>query len=138
MSKLDGHCLCGATTYTCDAEPLFTGICHCTYCQHQTGSAYSIVVAVPKDALIINSEQLGSFTTISEESGQPAQRQFCSGCGSPIATVPEDLPFAVIKAGTLNDTSWLNPTVEVWSHSAQPFVSVGEGGRQVFEHGPRQ
>ena len=42
---IKGGCLCGQVRYTANAEPAFTGVCHCKNCQKQAGSAFSIVVA---------------------------------------------------------------------------------------------
>ncbi len=64
MGKLDGSCLCGAVTYGCDAEPVATAVCHCTECQKQTGSSFSVLVAVPRDALEVKGDTLASFTTV--------------------------------------------------------------------------
>jgi hypothetical protein len=43
--------------------------------------------------------------------------------------------LARIKAGTLNDKSWLNPTFEVWTNSAQPWLQAREE-RQTFPRSP--
>ncbi len=29
MPKMTGGCLCGQVHYSADAEPVFTGVCHC-------------------------------------------------------------------------------------------------------------
>jgi hypothetical protein len=39
---------------------------------------------------------------------------------------------AIVKAGTLNDNSWLEPQIEVWHSRAQPWLA-GEGERPQFE-----
>ena len=53
MAKLDGSCLCGSVTYGCgDAEPLAMAVCHCTDCQKQTGTTFSMVVVVPRDHVV--------------------------------------------------------------------------------------
>jgi hypothetical protein len=39
--------------------------------------------------------------------------------------------LSFIKAGTLDDASWLKPTMEMWCGSAQPWVSLA-GDRQKF------
>src|SRR6266849_6434872 len=48
MQKIQGRCLCGAVRYRSDVAPLLTAICNCKNCQRQTGTAFSILVAVPK------------------------------------------------------------------------------------------
>ena len=126
MPKLDGRCLCGNVTYSCDAEPVTTAVCHCTDCQRQTGASFSTIVAVPRDALQVEGrDSLGSFTTVGTDSGQEVSRQFCRECGSPVMSLAEAMPeVAFIKAGTLDDTSWLEPQVHVWCDSAQPWFPL--------------
>ena len=100
--------------YTCNAEPLLTAVCHCPHCQKQSGTSFSVIVAVPKDSLVIAGQTLKTFDDVGE-SGLPVLRRFCGKCGSPIVSHVGAMPdLAFIKAGTLESTSWLlNPTMEV-------------------------
>jgi hypothetical protein len=137
MSKLDGSCMCGAVTYTSDAEPVMTAICHCTDCQKQGGAAFSINVGIPRDSLRIEGDSLATHITIGTDHKMPTKRQFCSKCGSPIVSLPDPMPdLAFIKAGTLNDRSWLQPTLQVWSDSAQPWVSLETLAEMALPRGP--
>src|SRR5437588_2934924 len=113
---LTGHCLCGAVTYSADAEPVVQAVCHCTDCQHQTGDPYSVLVGVPRDAFSAQGDTLASFTTIGEDHGGETERSFCTRCGSPVFSIAAVAPtFAFIKVGTLDDASWVKPAVEVWT-----------------------
>ena len=58
MPKVQGDCLCGGVRYTTETEPVMTAVCHCKYCQRQTGSAFSIMVAVPKGSLELQGRPL--------------------------------------------------------------------------------
>src|SRR5271154_1719296 len=134
--QITGRCLCGGVTYRADAEPLAQAACHCTDCQHQTGSPFSVVVVVPRAALTIEGDTLSSFTTTGDDHGTDTQRQFCSACGSPIVSLVDATPdLAYVKAGTLDDGSWLQPTLEVWSRSAQPWTPRFENSTRL-ERGP--
>ncbi len=53
MAELTGGCLCGHVRYSANADPVFVGVCHCTHCQRQTGTAFSVLVGVPKPAMSI-------------------------------------------------------------------------------------
>ncbi|MDQ0864622.1 GFA family protein [Arthrobacter globiformis] len=129
--KLDGQCLCGEVTYKIGGEPKFTAVCHCTDCQRQTGGAYSLVVGVDDDKLTITGESVKTFITVGEEHKTNTNRTFCGECGSPIVGRIDAMPgLAFVKAGTLNDTSWLKPTVEVWCRSAQPWVAPFPGAER--------
>jgi hypothetical protein len=138
MARLEGSCLCGNVTYSCDAEPLATAVCHCTDCQKQSGTAFSIIVAVPRDALRIEGDSLSTFTTVGTDTGKDTARQFCRACGSPIVSIGEAMPqLAFIKAGTLDDTSWLEPQMHVWSDSAQPWVPLEVHAGPTHPRGPQ-
>ena len=136
MAKLDGSCLCGNVTYSCDAEPVGSAACHCRDCQKQTGTTFSIIVVVPRDALSIDGDSLASFVTVGTDHGQEVSRHFCRECGSPIASFSGGMPqLAFIKAGTLDDTSWLEPQMHVWTESAQHWFPLDEPGGARFPRG---
>ena len=80
----------------------------------------------------------GALKTFNDlgDSGQTVYRRFCPECGSPILSEADALPgVAIIKAGTLDDTSWLKPGMEIFCDSAQPWVQLG-GDRQRFANMP--
>jgi hypothetical protein len=134
--RLTGQCLCGSVSYTVDAEPLAQAICHCSDCQRQTSSPFSAVVVVPLQALSVEGETLAKFVTIDGDRGQETTRHFCSGCGSPLYSLsPASPDFAFLKAGSLDDGSWIEPTIEVWTSSAQPWAPRFEGSTR-FERSP--
>ena len=43
--------------------------------------------------------------------------------------------MSIVRAGTLDDTSWLKPTMEIFCDSQQPWVELG-GGMQRFPKMP--
>ena len=134
MAQIVGGCLCGQVRYSGTADPMFTGVCHCKDCQKETGAAFNIVVAVPQAALTIQ----GSPKTYAHkgDSGKEVVAKFCANCGSTILSEPEVLPgVSIVRAGTLDDTSWLKPTMEIFCDSAQPWVELG-GGMQRFPKMP--
>ena len=133
---ITGRCLCGAVEYSADADPVVQAACHCTDCQRQTGSPFSVVVGVPRAALTVKGSTLASFATAGEDHGGDTQRSFCSACGSPLFSIAAAAPeLAFIKAGSLDDSSWLEPGVEVWTRSAQPWSPRFENAAQL-ERGP--
>ena len=121
MTKIEGGCLCGCIRYKSEAEPLATVICNCINCQKQTGAAYSLNVILPKGSLDVQ----GEITTYVDtgDSGQPLERNFCGRCGSAISSEPSAVgAITVLKAGTLDDTSWIKPRMEIYCDSAQPWT----------------
>ena len=135
-NPITGRCLCGAVTYSADAEPAVQAVCHCTDCQRQTGNPFSVLVAVPRDAFEISGDTLASFSTTGTDHGGETKRHFCSACGSPLFSAVSVMPQLVfIKAGSLDDASWLQPSVEAWTSSAQPWSPRFENTAQL-DRGP--
>lgn len=134
MTNLVGGCLCGKIRYSSNSEPFMTALCHCKNCQKQAGTAFSVVVGVPKPSLTITGTPKSFADT--GESGKPVHRNFCPDCGSPITTVVDAMPDLIfIKAGTLDDTSKLKPTMEIFYSSAQPWIDQ-HGEMQKFARSP--
>ena len=121
---MTGGCLCGQVRYSVSADPAMQVNCHCKNCQRQSGSAFSTIIGVPEGAVSIQ----GEFRTYDDagESGEAVLRDFCPNCGSPLFSRVAVAPGLIfIKAGTLDDTSWLFPAGHIWTRSKQPFVSIG-------------
>ncbi len=128
MTKVAGSCLCGSVRYRSDAEPAMTAVCHCENCQRQSGTALSIIVGVPAGSIVFENEANLATYADRAESGRSVNRRFCKNCGSPIVSLVEMMPnLHFIKAGTLDDKSWLKPTMHLWTDSAQPWVEIPEG-----------
>jgi hypothetical protein len=129
MAEMTGGCLCGQVRYTANTDPVFVGLCHCTHCQKQTGTAFSVLVGIPKSAMSIQ----GRLKTFHDtgDSGQPVDRNFCPECGSPIFSDVAVMPgLTFIKAGTLDDTSWLDPKMHVYCGSAARWTPIPEGSQK--------
>jgi hypothetical protein len=130
MRELSGGCLCGKVRYTATAEPAIVAVCHCKNCQKQAGTAFGTVVGIPKSALSIKGI-LKTFHDTGDLSHLAVDRNFCPECGSPITTDPAAMPeMTFIKAGSLDDTSWLDPKMHLFCDSAQEWVSIPENSQQ--------
>jgi hypothetical protein len=124
-TPMTGGCLCGAVRYEVTAEPAMQAVCHCSHCQKQAGSAFSMIVGVPGAAVTVTKGATTSYMD-SGESGKAVERQFCGTCGSPLFSLVEAMPgMTFIKAGTLDDTGFFKPAVHVWTRSKQDWVDTG-------------
>ncbi|HXO01301.1 MAG TPA: GFA family protein, partial [Stellaceae bacterium] len=117
-----------------DAEPIFVGVCHCTNCQKGSGTAFNAVVAMPKPAVGLT----GTVSTYEGrgDTGNATYKHFCPECGSPIAeeaAVMADV--MMIAIGTLDDPSAVQPAMQIYCDSAQPWALL-EGGIQRFPKMP--
>jgi hypothetical protein len=123
-APITGRCLCGAVRYTVagGALPLSTTVCNCDDCQRSSGSAFSVVVPVRSAMVRLEGEPLATFQTTGTDSHEQRARRFCPRCGSQVLSILAEAPeITWLKAGTLDDHSWLSPTMEVWTQSAQPW-----------------
>jgi hypothetical protein len=134
MAKIEGGCSCGKVRYSAEAEPIFAGLCHCTSCQKITGTSFSVVVAVPAPALTVTGDV--KVYDHKGDTGQATHSSFCPDCGSPVLGRADVMPDVVmIRAGTMDDSSWVKPTMEIYCDSKMPWVELG-GGLQSFPKMP--
>src|SRR3974390_162134 len=135
MRAISGRCLCGQVQYSANVDPTFVAVCHCKNCQRQTGTAFSVVGAIPKSALSVQG-QLKTFHDTGD-SGKSVDRIFCPNCGSPIFSDAAMWPgLAMIKAGRLDDTSWLDPRVHTYCDRAQHWVHIPEESKKFAKGAP--
>ena len=96
---------------------------------------FTVIVGVPREAFTVEGDTLASFNTTGEDHGGETERNFCSACGAPVFSIAAVAPqLALIKAGSMDDASWLEPTMEWWTSSAQPWSPRFEHAAQ-FERG---
>ena len=120
-----GRCLCGEVAYEVAGDPIAVAVCHCSHCQRQSGGAFSVNLVAHESQLTLHGE-LKTY----EERGELGddvyvRRRFCPACGSPIVSeLAKSAGVVAVKVGTLDDTSDIAPTVEVWCVDKQPWVSL--------------
>ncbi|MCY0096470.1 GFA family protein [Hoeflea ulvae] len=119
---LSGGCQCGRIRYRLRARPLVFYLCHCSECQRQTSSAFGESLRIRSEGLDIDP----GLRCMSRESESGKQRQgwFCPDCGVRIWHGTSGSEEINIKAGTLDDTSWLMPAGHIWASSKQKFMAI--------------
>lgn len=131
-----GGCLCGAIRYSSSADCALTAVCHCRDCQKQTGTAFSVLLGIPRTQLDVSGSSLRQTDTPGS-SGMKVSRAFCGLCGSPIFSDAASTPDLLwLKAGTLDDTSQLAPELHLWCETAQPWLSIKEGEARHLRNPP--
>jgi len=118
-----GRCLCGKVSYSLEGDPIATAVCHCSHCQRQGGSAFSVNLIAMSSQMTVNGE-LAAYEERGEKGDQVyVRRRFCSTCGSPILSeIVLSEGVIAVKAGTLDDVSDVKPTVEAWCVDRQPWA----------------
>jgi hypothetical protein len=124
MVRIAGGCLCGKVRYSADTDPILTAVCHCHDCQKASGSAFTIIIAVPRNTLNLQGD-LKSYEH-KGDSGMLNYRRFCPSCGTRVVDEADMAPgMQMLQVGTLDDPSWVKPTMEIYCDSAQAWVSLG-------------
>ncbi|WP_438750692.1 GFA family protein [Pararhizobium sp. O133] len=119
---IDGHCHCGAIRFEAEIDPEQVGICHCTDCQHLTGSVYRVTVAVPKADFRITAGEPKTYVKTGDN-GRTRFQMFCGTCGSPIYTTgtDEDADVIGIRWGNIRQRAALVPKHQIWCSSAMDW-----------------
>jgi hypothetical protein len=119
----EGGCVCGAVRFRVNGAPLLAQLCHCTFCQRRTGSAFAPVVTFRKDEVESSGDTLTEYEHRSDESGHWVRYQFCSRCGTTVFLTLEAFPAVrVIAGGTLDDPSWFRIKQHTWTRSARHWM----------------
>ncbi len=135
-----GGCQCGGLRYEISAAPLTVYNCHCTNCQKISGSAFATVLMMAREGFAFTSGE-PAVTEWSATTGKTRFGWFCSSCGTRIAhgthAGPDEMAGKVlsVRAGTLDDTSWVKPVADGWVRSAQKWVTIPDE-RWQFEKQP--
>ena len=120
-TPFSGGCACGAIRYVSTAEPMMMLHCHCRDCQRSSGGPFSSFVVVPAEAFKL-SQGSPRFHASASEKGGKTNRGFCPECGSPIHAKLDAIPQIVaIRAASLDDPSWFNPQMDLWTSDAHPW-----------------
>ncbi|KRB53449.1 aldehyde-activating protein [Rhizobium sp. Root708] len=121
MPIITGGCLCGQVRIAVRGEPTRIGICHCTDCRQESGSAFTYFAVWPAE----------QFETRGETSAYSG-RSFCSRCGSRLYSANDK--EAEIKLGSLHDApTGLWPTYELWVKRREPWLPPISGAEQYDE-----
>ncbi len=118
---IDGACHCGAVSFTAEIDPSRVLACHCTDCQVLSGAPFRAVAVAPIESLVVRGATR-SYVKVAE-SGNPRAQVFCPECATPLwATAPENPTSVVIRLGCVQQRAQLKPALQIWEHSALPWL----------------
>ena len=121
--------------YRITAKPQLLIACHCTDCQTQSGASFALPLRLARDGFEMTQGPPKAWRSMTDTHGQWT-RWFCGDCGGRIFSERESRPEEVgLRAGTLDDTSWLTPVAHIWTRSAQPWVRFSDDAL-VFDTAP--
>jgi hypothetical protein len=133
---IDGSCHCGAISFTAEVEPSRVSVCHCTDCQVLSGAPFRGIVMAPMEKFSLKGRPK-SYVKVAQSGNRRAQ-VFCPECGTPLySAAAEDPTAVVIRLGCVTQRALLKPALQVWHHSALPWLSELESIPAVPESVPQ-
>lgn len=127
---LTGSCLCRAVRYTVSIPVTELRACHCRDCQKSSGAGGSVNAMIPSSAFRITQGTPKRYT-VTADSGRTLHRFFCGDCGSPLYSRRETTPETTsLRIGTLDDSSGMKITANIWTGSARPWVYIDPATKQ--------
>ncbi len=122
LTQMTGSCLCSAIRYKIVAEPITLYACHCTDCQTASGASFVLTMNLPINGIEIIRGEPRAFERPRAD-GRKKNIYRCPICLTALwGAQIQSADYINIYAGTLDDTSSLNPVAHIWVRSAQPWI----------------
>ncbi len=120
MADYLGSCLCGTVKFTVDGEFENLYLCHCQYCQKDTGSSHAANLFSRSAKLTWLSGE-GAVTSFTLPNTRH-HKSFCKFCGS---ALPSTQPAGqlVVPAGCLDSEVSILPTANIFTASRTTWDS---------------
>lgn len=116
-----GACQCGAVRFTAEIDPARVVVCHCTDCQVMSGGAFRVSSPAAMATLALEGTTKAHLKTA--DSGNRRAMVFCPECGTHLYAAPAENPtVAMIRLGCVAERAALAPTLQIWTHSALPWL----------------
>ena len=133
--KLTGGCLCGSVRYVISENPQCGYICHCGFCQKQTGMASRPAITVNKASIHFYGDSMGEYKHVIPDHGRAIYPIFCNKCGTNLDTILERFPdVQVINIGTLDNPNDAQVTIEYFSDEALFWVTHNVAHTVYHQH----
>ena len=124
---LKGTCLCEGVEYEV-RDPQALGYCHCTRCQHWTGSSLAGGVVAKENFEFTKGDEL-----VKTYESHLAPRNFCSNCGS---SIYDDLGAVYfVAAGLMGDLD-MTPSFHQQVAYKASWHQIGDDAQQFAEMPP--
>jgi hypothetical protein len=133
MAKIPGSCLCGRVKFEINGAFESFFLCHCRYCQKDSGSAHGANLFSTTATLVwlsgqekVKAFQLPSTLHV---------KSFCVECGSALPNLQMDGKLLVTPAGSLDGEITFKPNAHIF-YSRNPAWAEGLDSVKKFEELP--
>ena len=131
----EGGCGCGAVRLRVLGQPIFTNNCHCSQCQHQTGSTSVVNAFFEMERIELLSGELAENTVVAGSGGDHIIVR-CKACGAALWSHYGRMGRrgAGVRVGTFDDPGSFTPDAVIYVSEKMPWVTLPEG-IPAFEQG---
>ena len=133
-NKSLGSCLCGKVTFEVVGTFQSFFLCHCKFCQKDTGSAHAANLFSTTSALSWLSGE--TLVNIFNLPNTRHVKSFCANCGSALPSIQSEGKLIVVPAGSLDVPIQIKPNAHLFSASKAEWED-GLDDLQSFEGLPR-
>ena len=135
----EGGCLCGSVRYKASDQPQRVTMCHCTFCQRFTGSAFLVEPVFRKSDISFSGDACQTYQHRSDGSGKIVTLHFCGKCGTTLYLSFERFPDTFgFCGGTFDDPNWFERSKKncrhIYTRSIQRGVVVPAGFEAYVQH----
>ena len=135
----EGGCLCGAIRDRTTADPIRTTVCHCTFCQRLTGSAFLVEPIFKAEAVAVSGEDPKVYERPSAGSGKRVSVNFCGRCGTSLFLSFERFPgYLGLFGGAFDDPNWFardpQDSQHIFTRWARDDVVLPAGAALYTDH----
>ena len=131
----EGGCLCGAIRYRVSDKPRGTFVCHCSFCQRASGSAFQIPVYFPRNCVEFIGGPISTYEHRFKEHGRALCLQFCAHCSTKVGwTIERDPELQGICGGTFDDPNWFDVFAHIFTESSVKWMAFPPGVRCYPKH----
>jgi hypothetical protein len=128
---LTGGCGCGAIRFEVSEPLVGAAYCHCTRCQHRTGTAASASGRLAPGSLTVTAGD-DNLRAWSPEGG--FAKLFCGECGSALfGRNPESGEIAIVRLGAFDGDPGVRPAVRQFVAYAAPWEAIPDDGLPRFD-----
>jgi hypothetical protein len=124
-ASYEGGCSCGEVRYRLASEPMFVNCCHCLNCQRQTGSAFVVNLLIEADRVELTGGE-PHVVPVARDDGSEQSISRCPTCQVALWSDYGRPVILFVRAGTLDDPSWVEPGAHIFTRSRVPWVVLPE------------
>jgi len=125
-SPLTGRCGCGIVRFVVDRPLLSAAYCHCTRCQHRTGSGAAATARAESGSVRIV-EGADALRGWAPEGGR--EKVFCAQCGSALFSCdPGSHDYTGVRLGAIDGDPGIRPQSRAFVRYAASWEAIPDDG----------